>query len=145
MANVQGNMPQSGIEIYTAPDNSIQLQVKLDQDTVWLTVDQMAILFGRDAKTIRKHINNALREELDESLVVAKFASTKKYGRREGYTQEVETSIYNLDVIISVGYRVKSKRGVQFRKWANKILKDYPMLVPFWNILPQITRWSLSR
>lgn len=81
MANVPSNMPQSGIEIYTAPDNSIQLQVKLDQDTVWLTVDQMAILFGRDAKTIRKHINNALREELDESLVVAKFASTKKYGR----------------------------------------------------------------
>ncbi len=145
MEKTISNMPQSGIEIYTAPDNSIQLQVKLDQDTVWLTVDQMAILFGRDAKTIRKHINNALREELDESLVVAKFASTKKYGRREGYTQEVETSIYNLDVIISVGYRVKSQRGVQFRQWANKVLKDYPMLVPFWNILPQITRWSLSR
>lgn len=103
------NIPQSGIEIYTAPDNTIQLQVKLEQDTVWLTVDQMAMLFDRDAKTIRKHINNALREELDESLVVAKFASTKKYGRREGYTQEVETSIYNLDVIISVGYRVNSR------------------------------------
>ena len=86
MANWQENRQQSAIEIYTAPDNSIQLQVKLDQDTVWLTVDQMATLFGRDVKTIRKHINNALREELDESLVVAKIASTKKYGRREGYT-----------------------------------------------------------
>ena len=68
----------------------------------------MALLFDRDVKTIRKHINNALQEELDKSLVVAKFASTKKYGRREGYTQEVEISLYNLDVIISVGYRVKS-------------------------------------
>jgi len=117
--------PQSSIEIYTAPDNSIQLQVKLDQDTVWLTVDQMALLFDRDVKTIRKHINNALQEELDKSLVVAKFASTKKYGRREGYTQEVEISLYNLDVIISVGYRVKSQRGVQFRQWANNVLKEY--------------------
>ena len=89
MINSQQHIPQSSIEIYTAPDNSIQLQVKLDQETVWLTVDQMAILFDRDSKTIRKHINNALREELDESLVVAKFASTKKYGRREGYTQEI--------------------------------------------------------
>lgn len=94
------NASQSSIEIYVAPDNSIQLQVKLDQDTVWLTVDQMAMLFDRDVKTIRKHINNALREELDKSLVVAKFASTKKYGRREGYMQEVELDSNSVSSIL---------------------------------------------
>jgi uncharacterized protein (DUF4415 family) len=94
------NASQSGIEIYVAPDNSIQLQVKLDQDTVWLTANQMAQLFGRDVKTIRKHINNALREELDKSLVVAKFASTKKYGRREGYMQEVELDSNSVSSIL---------------------------------------------
>ena len=125
MANWQGNIPQSGIEIYTAPDNSIQLQVKLDQDTVWLTANQMAILFRRDVKTIRKHINNALREELAGEVVGAKFASTTQHGAMEGKTQTNEVMFYNLEMVTSIGFRVKSKHGVLFRKWANKVLKDY--------------------
>ena len=113
------------IIIYRAADNSIQLDVRMEHETVWLTASQMAMLFGRDVKTIRKHINNALREELAGELVGANFASTKKYGRREGFTQTNEVMYYNLEMVTSVGFRVKSNRGVQFRKWANKILKDY--------------------
>ncbi len=119
------SLPQSGIEIYTAPDNSIQLQVKLEQDTVWVTANQMAVLFGRDVKTIRKHINNALHEELAGEVVGAKFASTTQHGAIEGKTQTNEVMFYNLEMVTSVGYRVKSKRGVQFRQWANKVLKDF--------------------
>ena len=125
MEETTNNFPQSGIEIYVAPDNSIQLQVKLDQDTVWLTAYQMAMLFGRDVKTIRKHINNALHEELAEEVVGAKFASTTQHGAMIGKTQTNEVMFYNLEMVTSVGFRVKSKRGIQFRKWANKILKDY--------------------
>ena len=90
----------------------------MKDETVWLNREQLAILFDRDIKTIGKHINNALNEELDNS-VVAKFATTAK----DGKTYQVE--YYNLDMIISVGYRVKSQNGIVFRKWANKILKDY--------------------
>jgi prophage maintenance system killer protein len=115
------NIPQSGIEIYTAPDNSIQLQVKLEQDTVWLTQEQMALLFGRDRTVIGRHIRNIYKEgEVSEDITCAKFAHMGTDG-----DQSYETSLYNLDVIISVGYRVKSQRGVQFRQWANKVLKDY--------------------
>lgn len=85
----------------------------------------MAELFGRDYKTISKHINNALHEELDGEPVVAKFATTKNYGRVEGYTQEQEIEYFSLEVITSVGYRVKSKQGIAFRKWANSVLKQY--------------------
>ena len=85
----------------------------------------MAELFDRDVKTIGKHINNALKEELDNQVVVAKFATTTPHGAIEGKTQTHMTDFYNLDVIISVGYRVKSKRGVEFRKWANSVLKQY--------------------
>ena len=85
----------------------------------------MADLFDRDVKTIGKHINNALREELDAQVVVAKFATTTRHGAIEGKMQTHMTDYYNLDVIISVGYRVKSKRGVEFRKWANSVLKQY--------------------
>lgn len=85
----------------------------------------MVELFGRDVKTISKHINNALKEELEGLSVVAKFATPKKYGRREGYSQTVEVEYYNLEMVTSVGYRVKSKRGIQFRQWANKVLKEY--------------------
>ena len=85
----------------------------------------MADLFGRDSKTIRKHIHNAINEELSGSVVVAKFASTTKHGAIKGKTQVHDVEYYNLDVIISVGYRVKSKSGVEFRRWANRILKDY--------------------
>ena len=130
------------IIIYRAEDNTVQLAVRMENETVWLTASQMAMLFDRDVKTIRKHINNALREELDKSLVVANFASTKKYGRREGFTQQKEEIIYNLDVIISVGYRVKSQRGVQFRQWANRILKDY--LVKGFAVNEKLRREQLS-
>lgn len=92
---------------------------------MWLNTDQMALLFDRDYKTIRKHINNALSEELDGEVVVAKFANTTEHGAIKGKTQTHMIDYYNLDVIISVGYRVKSKNGVIFRKWANKIIKDY--------------------
>jgi prophage maintenance system killer protein len=110
-------------ELITFKDGTLELNVPVswEQETVWLTRNQMAKLFDRDVKTIGKHINNALKEELDHSTV-ANFATVQMEGGRE-----VERNIehYNLDMIISVGYRVKSTRGVQFRKWANSILKQY--------------------
>ena len=108
-------------EIILFENQDIRLEVNLKDETVWLTVEQMASLFQRDSKTIRKHITNALKEELDNSTV-AKFATVQKEGNRN-VTREIE--YYNLDMIISVGYRVKSKNGIIFRKWANKVLKDY--------------------
>ena len=108
-------------EIIIFENQNIKLEVNMKDETVWLSVEQMAELFGRDSKTIRKHINNALQEELDKSTV-AKFATVQKEGTRE-VTRQIE--YYNLDVIISVGYRVKSSQGVTFRKWAINILKDY--------------------
>lgn len=119
------NTDNNAIEIYRSQDGSVQLNVKLDNDTVWLNRHQMAELFGRDYKTISKHINNALREELAGESVVAKFATTKNYGRIEGMTQEQMVEYFSLEMITSVGYRVKSKQGVAFRKWANAILKQY--------------------
>ena len=114
------------IIIYQTDDNQTQIDVRMENDTVWLTQAQMADLFQKDRTVISRHIRNVFKEgELDESLVCAKFALPKKYGRRKGYTQEAEATIYNLDVIISVGYRVKSQRGVQFRQWANRVLKQY--------------------
>ena len=113
------------VVLYTAPDGTTQLDVKLEDETVWLTREQMAMLFGRDYKTIAKHVNNALKEELAGEPVVAKFATPKKYGRVEGLVQMQDVEYCNLDMIVSVGFRVKSKRGVEFRKWANKILKQY--------------------
>ena len=92
---------------------------------IWLTRQQIAVLFGRDYKTISKHINNALKEELAGSVVVAKFANTTQHGAIEGKTQTHDIDYFNLEVITSVGYRVKSKRGVQFRQWANNVLKKY--------------------
>ena len=89
------------------------------------SANQMAVLFGRDEKTVRKHINNALKEELADEVVVAKFANTTQHGAIEGKTQTHEKEYFNLEMVTSVGYRVKSKRGVQFRKWANRILKEY--------------------
>ena len=107
------------------PDETIKLEVRLENETVWLNAVQMADLFGRDEKTVRKHINNAIKEELEGSMVVANFATTTPHGAISGKTQVHNVNFYNLDVIISVGYRVKSKRGVEFRRWANRILKDY--------------------
>ena len=113
------------IIIYQTSDGKTQIDVHMENETVWLNAEQMALLFERDSKTIRKHIDNAIREELAGDMVVAKFATTTQHGAIKGKTQTREVNYYNLDVIISVGYRVKSKRGVLFRQWANKILKDY--------------------
>ena len=111
------------IVLYQSEDGTTQLDVKLEGETVWLNRQQMAELFGRDVKTIGKHINNALREELNDGIsTVAKFATVQKEGSRR-VNREVE--YYNLDMIISVGYRVKSRRGVEFRRWANNILKQF--------------------
>lgn len=94
-------------------------------EKVWLNANQMAELFDRDVKTIRKHINNAITEELSGDVVVAKFASTTIHGAIANKTQTHMVDFYNLDVILSVGYRVKSKNGILFRRWANSVLKDY--------------------
>ncbi|MBQ3295300.1 MAG: virulence RhuM family protein [Erysipelotrichaceae bacterium] len=109
------------IVLFTDGDLNIKVQVNPEQETVWLDRNQIAELFDRDVKTIGKHIKNALKEELDSSTV-AKFATVQKEGNRE-ILRNIEH--YNLDMIISVGYRVKSDRGVAFRKWANSVLKDY--------------------
>lgn len=114
---------KSEIVIFETEDKQVKLPVTVGDETVWLNRNQMSELFGRDVKTIGKHINNALKEELSvDSSTVAKFATVQIEGGRE-----VERNIeyYSLDVIISVGYRVKSKRGVEFRRWANFVLKQY--------------------
>ena len=111
--------------IFETKDHAVKLEVPVNEETVWLNRQQMAELFDRDVKTIGKHINNAFLEELDKQVVVAKFATTTQHGAIENKTQTHMVEIYNLDVIISVGYRVKSKRGVEFRKWANSVLKQY--------------------
>ena len=113
------------IIIYQTEDGQTQVDVRMENDMIWLTRQQIAVLFGRDYKTISKHINNALKEELADSVVVAKFANTTQHGAIEGKTQTHEIDYFNLEVITSVGYRVKSKRGVQFRQWANNVLKQY--------------------
>ena len=112
-------------EIVLFENQDVKLEVNMQDETVWLNTEQMAQLFDRDYKTIRKHINNALKEELSDQVVVAKFENTTIHGAIDGKTQTHIIDYYNLDMIISVGYRVKSKNGVIFRKWANKILKDY--------------------
>ena len=108
------------IVLFETKDQEIKLSVPVNKGNVWLNRQQMADLFDRDVKTIGKHINNALREELDNS-VVANFATTAS----DGKNYNVEH--YSLDMIISVGYRVKSKRGIEFRRWANDVLKQYIM------------------
>jgi hypothetical protein len=111
------------IVIYQSEDGKTQLDVKLEGETVWLNRQQLAELFDRDVKTIGKHINNVLKEELNDGIpTVAKFATVQTEGTR-AVSREIE--YYNLDMIISVGYRVKSKRGVEFRRWANNVLKQY--------------------
>ena len=117
---------ENQIEIYKSLDNAIELQVNLDNDTVWLNQAQLAELFKKDRTVISKHIRNIFKEgELEEKVVCAKFAHTTQHGAVKGKTQEAISNHYNLDVIISVGYRVKSKQGTQFRQWATQRLKDY--------------------
>ena len=107
------------IILFESADKSVSLSVPFENETVWLSRQQMASLFDRDVKTIGKHVKNAIEEELEGISVVANFATTAS----DGKTYDVE--YYSLDVIISVGYRVKSKRGIEFRKWANSVLKQY--------------------
>ena len=114
------DLNRNEIVLFKDGELSLEVNVTPEQDTVWLNRNQMAELFGRDVKTIGKHINNVLKEELDNS-VVANFATTAM----DGKTYQVD--YYNLDMIISVGYRIKSKRGIAFRKWANSVLKEYIM------------------
>lgn len=114
------------IVIFKNGELELKVNVSPDLETVWLNRDQMSDLFDRDIKTIGKHISNIFKEgELDKEVVVAKFATTTKHGAIKGKTQTKNVEFYNLDVIISVGYRVKSQRGIAFRKWATSILKDY--------------------
>lgn len=114
------------IEIYQAQDGSTQIDVQLEEETVWLTQAQMAVLFNKGRTTITEHISNVFKEgELIENMVCRDFRHTTQHGAIKGKTQSKNVKYYNLDVIISVGYRVKSKQGTQFRIWANRILKDY--------------------
>ena len=111
---------EKGEIILYQPNETIKLEVRLNQETVWLSIDEMAILFDRDKSVIGKHIRNIFKEkELQKESVWAKFAYTASDNK------VYQVDYYNLDVIISVGYRVKSLRGTQFRQWANKVLKDY--------------------
>ena len=112
-------------EIIIFENQNVTLEVNMKDETVWLSLDQMAKLFDRDKSVISRHIKNTLEEELKDEVVVAKFATTTKHGAIEGKTQTKEVEYYNLDMIISVGYRVKSKNGILFRKWATKVLKEY--------------------
>ena len=116
-------MKNNEIILYETTDHAVKLNVNTDGDTVWLSLDQLTDLFDRDKSTISRHIRNIYKEgELERGATVAKFATVQTEGERE-VTREIE--YYNLDVIISVGYRVKSQRGVEFRRWANGVLKQY--------------------
>ena len=116
-------MDKGQIILYQTPDGESKIEVRLENDTVWLSADQMAELFQRNKSTISRHIKNVLEDgELEEAATVAFFATVQNEGERK---VERKIAFYNLDMIISVGYRVHSYRGVQFRIWATKVLKEY--------------------
>jgi len=120
------NNQNSNILIYQTEDGQTKIQTRLDDETVWLSQEQMAELFQRDRTVISKHIRNIFNDgELEEDMVCAKFAHTTKHGAIENKIQVSNTKYYNLDVIISVGYRVKSLQGTKFRQWATARLKEY--------------------
>ncbi len=113
-------------EIILFENQNVKLEVNMKDETVWLSLEQLATLFNRDRTVIKRHINNIFKEdELKENEVCAKFAHTTAHGALTDKTQTRNIEYYNLDMIISIGYRVKSQNGIIFRKWANKILKDY--------------------
>ncbi|NVO00718.1 MAG: virulence RhuM family protein [Geobacteraceae bacterium] len=117
---------QSDLLIYQAPDGTVKIHVRLEDETVWLSQDHLTQLFGKSKQTISEHIRNIFSEgELDEHVVVRKFLTTTRHGAIEGKTQTKDVKFYNLDVIISVGYRVKSQQGTRFRIWATQRLKEY--------------------
>ena len=112
---------KGGIILYQCEDGSVQIDVRMEDETVWLTQEQMAALFGKGRSTITEHILHIFEEgELDENVVCRNFRQTTQHGAIEGKTQEREVKHYNLDVIISVGYRVKSVQGTLFRQWATQ-------------------------
>src|SRR4051794_11679384 len=114
------------IIIYQTADKQTQIEVRFESETVWLNQSQIADLFQRNRTVITKHINNIFKEEeLSENVVCANFAHTTQHGAIKGKTQETVVRYYNLDLIISVGYRVNSKRGTQFRQWATRRLKEH--------------------
>lgn len=114
------------IVIYVSDDGSSHLEVKLENETLWLTQKAMAELFEVGVPAISKHLKNIFEEgELEESMVISKMETTTLHGAIDGKTQTRETAFYNLDAIISVGYRINSSRATQFRKWASQILKEY--------------------
>lgn len=116
----------SELVIYESTDGNIKLDVNLEKETVWLSLVQMSKLFGRDKSVISRHIKHIFEEgELEKEKVITKFAITTKHGAIEGKTQTHIVDCYNLDVVISVGYRVKSLEGVRFRKWATERIKEY--------------------
>ena len=117
-------MSEKSNEIILFENQEVKLEVNLKDETVWLNRQQLAKLFNRDIKTIGKHINNALNEELKDIPTVAKFATVQTEGNRQ-VTRNIE--FYNLDMILSVGYRVKSDKGIVFRQWATNVLKDYTL------------------
>ena len=120
--NTKNQEKSNGEIVLYQPDDSISIEVRISHDTVWLNRQQLAILFDRDVKTIGKHINNALKEELSELATIAKFATVQVEGFRiVNRTMEY----YNLDMVLSVGYRVKSDRGIKYRRWANRVLKEF--------------------
>ena len=117
---------ENQIVIYQTDNGQTSIDVRLESETVWLTQAQMAELFQKDRTDIGRHIRNIFKEgELEKEEVCANFAHTTQHGAIKGKKQVQEVILYNLDVIISVGYRVKSQRGVQFRRWANRVLKEY--------------------
>ena len=120
-------MEKNEIILFETADHTVSLPVTVGENTVRLNRMQLAELFDRDVKTIGKHISNALKEELDGSEVVAKFATASKHGSMADKTQTHMVEYYNLDMIISIGYRVKSLRGVEFRRWATSVLRKYLM------------------
>jgi hypothetical protein len=112
--------------IYQSGDGKVKIDVRMQSETLWLSQAQIAELFGRDKSVINRHINNILREgELDEKVVVANFAIATQHGALEGKTQEHNVMHYSLDMILAVGYRVKSPLGTQFRQWATTVLHEY--------------------
>ena len=127
-----GEFETSPIAIYTSEDNTVSLDVKLENETVWLSQAQMSILFDKDQSVVARHISNVFKEgELEENSNMQILHKT--------FSKYKPTKVYSLDVIISVGYRVKSKRGTQFRIWANRILKDYIV-----KVMPSTTRLELN-
>jgi len=119
-------MEKNEIVLFQAKDGAVSLPVRMDADTVWLTQAQMARLFDKDKSVIFRHVKNAIQEgEIDPEVTIAKFAQVTPHGAIPGKTRTQMVDFYNLDVIISVGYRVKSHRGVEFRRWATKVLREY--------------------